>query len=244
MNIFEKHRKEILAHVQNLKDEDLQIIRPEGEWAVINGMDLGLRGKQIIQCRVPRDVRRALEGGDLLELMEMLKRATQRMIEGRSLDYVPLQMSEQWNTWFNEGITEMLDVNFRNQTQHASHYFLIGNLDVTPAVGWTSGTGGTKIRTTFGEVTDYTYLGNSSNRPTWTPDAAATQAIENSTTGAVIVCTGTDTIRGACLMTAQPKDGSGDNTGYAWAGSRAATDLPAASTYEFTFKHELSGSAS
>lgn len=138
----------------------------------------------------------------------------------------------------------MLDVNLRYQTQHQNQYFLIGINDVTPAVGWTSGTGGTKIRTTFGEFTDYTASGSAVNRQVWTPDAAATQAIKNNATGATIVCTGSGTIRGACLMTSQAKSGASDDTGYAWAGSRTATDLPAASTYEFTFKHELSGAAS
>lgn len=239
LNALVKHGKEIREKINS------QGVRQEEDgWLVVNGLDLGLRGVVSVRHMVEQGIARALESKDVEAIAYAVKRAKEKLAQGLLLDRVEAAMLTQPNTWFNEGITEMLDVNFRNQTQYASHYFLIGNLDVTPAVGWTSGTSGTKIRTTFGEFTDYTFGGSSTVRATWVPDAAATQAIKNDTTGATIVCTGSGTIRGACLMTAQAKDGSNDNTGYAWAGSRLAADRTAASTDEFTFKHELSGSAS
>lgn len=232
-----KHRKEILAAAKALGT------RQEGEFLIVNGLELGLAGRLSVTCRVDQEIARALEAQDPEHHAAAIRLARQRMMEGRALQLMPIAEISQPNTWFNEGITEMLDVNFNYQTQHQNQYFLIGNLDVTPAVGWTSGTGGTKIRTTFGEFTAYTASGSAVNRQVWAQDAAAALAIKNDAVGATIVCTGSGTIRGACLMTSQAKDGSSDNTGFAWAGSRTATDLPAADTYEFTFKHELSGAA-
>jgi len=233
-----KHRREVLASVKKLG------VRQDGEFLVVNGLDLGLAGRLSVSCWVDRRIAKALGEKDS-EQHQVAISLVEREIRGGKLPHlVPITEISQPNTWFNEGITEMLDVNFRYQTQHQNGYFLIGINDVTPVVGWTSGSGGTNIRTTFGEFTAYTASGSAVNRQVWTPDAAASQAIKNDTTGATIVCTGTGTIRGACLMTAQAKDGTSDSTGYAWAGSRTTTDLPAASTYEFTFKHQLTGSAS
>lgn len=226
-----KHRKEILQHIKNGR-----LFRSDG-LLVVDGMDIGFKG--IIRAEVweePEIIKAGLSGDYEKEAYlrhSLMKKILAGFVPKREL----VLALEGSNTWFAEGVTQALDVFLGYATQQQYHYFLVGVNDVTPAEGWTLGTSGTKIRSTFGEFTSY----SESVRQTFTFAAAASKSITNSASPAKITCSGSGTLRGACLVSKNPKDGSSDNTGYAIAGKRFSADLPAATSTEVNMTHTLSG---
>ena len=229
---LQKHRKEI---VQNLKEFGYT---KDGGFAVVGKMDLGFLGRMRVEVFEHPEVIRA----QLAEDLEWEKRVRQWVRE-QQLMGKPIMLEKvidlrQPNTWFAEGITKVLDVALSYATQQQYHYFLVGINDVTPVEGWTLGTSGTKIRTTFGEFTTY----DEANRVTWVEAGSAAKTITNSASPGVITCNDVGTLRGACLVSANNKSGTGDDSGYAIAGSRFSADIPAASGNVVNITHTLSGS--
>lgn len=235
MNLWQlfKHRKEIIRAAERLG------WYRDGEFIVLDGLNIGFRGTMGAQLWQPTEVLRACEAGDV-EKEAWARRVARKLIGEGGRPEMLLAMAEEGpNTWVDEGMTEALDVFLGYSTQNQYHYFLIGNLDVTPATGWTLGTGGTKIRTTFGEFTDY----DEATREVWTFAAAASKSITNSASPASITCNASGTLRGAALCNKSAKDGSTDNTGYAVAAKRFDADYPAADTNVLNIVHTLSASA-
>lgn len=229
-----RHRKEILKTLERFG------AYKDGEFVVIDKIDLGFQGLMGAELWQHRDVIRAIQEGDLEKENLIRKRILGLLRAGMPLSMERTMQVVGANTWFAEGITQALSVALGYGTQQQNHYFLIGVNDVTPVEAWTLSTAGTKIRSTFGEFTSYA----EAVRQTWTYAAAAAKSITNSASPAKITCNGTGTLRGACLVSKSTKDGSSDNTGYAIAGKRFSVDLPAAASNEVYITHTLSGSVS
>jgi hypothetical protein len=233
MNLFKylKHRKEILQAMERMG------LYRDGQFVVVGGLDLGFRGLMKVWLTEEEDIAKAMRQGDREKEVALRMEARGRRGLRPRVETLPLEGA---NTFFDEGITEILDVALGYSTQQQNHYFLIGINDVTPATGWTLGTSGTKIRSTFGELTAY----DESVRQTWTFVAAASKSITNSASPATITANASGTARGACLVSKSPKDGSSDNSGYAIAGKRFSADIPVADDTQINIIHTLSGSAS
>ena len=226
-----KHRKEI---AKALKSGNISF---ENGLLVVNKMDIALAGYMSAEVWEEKEVVKAILSGDKDKEEYLRKGLMEKILKGFVPERELILETGGCNTWFAEGATQGLDVFLGYATQQQYHYFLVGVNDVTPAEGWTLGTGGTKIRTTFGEFTSY----SESVRQTFTFSAAASKAITNSANPAKITCNGSGTLRGACLVSKNPKDGSSDNSGYAVAGKRFTSDLPAATSTEVNMTHTLSG---
>lgn len=237
MKTFEqmkKHWKELRQALAGRK------VHMEGDFAVIEGVDLGFKGILEVRVLESLDVFRAMLSGDKEKEIAMRKENRRLRAEGKLVPRVETACCLGPNTFFAEGVTKILDVALGYATQQQYHYFLVGANDVTPAEAWTLGTGGTKIRTTFGEVTAY----DEAYRQTWTFAAAASKSITNSASPATITANAIVTARGACLVSKNAKDGSNDNSGYAIAGKRFTSDMPLADDSELRIIHTLSGSVS
>lgn len=215
-------------------------VRTDGDFVVVNGLDLGFKGLMRVWVTEEREVAKAMREGDI-EKEAILRRAARRMKSlGMRLPREEMLCLAGSNTFFAEGITKILDVALGYATQQQYHYFLIGVNDVTPVEAWTLGTGGTKIRSTFGELTTY----DETYRQTWTFAAASSKSITNSASPATITANASATARGACLVSKNAKDGANDNAGYALAGKRFNADIPLADDSELNIIHTLSGSVS
>lgn len=112
------------------------------------------------------------------------------------------------------GLNHLLDVGFRNQTQTATWYMgLINNsgFSALAAADTMSSHAGWTEFTTYSE----------SVRSTWTPAAAASRSIQN-TTAVEFTITGTGTIKGVFLTTVDTKGGT---TGTLWATASFASTV-------------------
>ena len=231
---LKKHYGEIRRAIQG------RGVRMDGDFAVVEGLDLGFKGVMEAQVLESLEVFRAILSGDKEKEVAMRRLSRQQKKAGRIIPRIEVAFSSGPNTFFAEGITKILDVALGYATQQQNHYFLIGANDVTPVEAWTLGTSGTKIRTTFGEVTSY----DETYRQTWTFAAAASKSITNSASPATITANATVTARGACLVSKNAKDGANDNSGYAIAGKRFSSDMPLSDDSEIRIVHTLSGSVS
>jgi hypothetical protein len=130
------------------------------------------------------------------------------------------------------GINELLDVYFRNQTQHASWY--LGIIDNS---GYTGVAAGDTMasHTGWNEFTNY----SGTNRIQWSPAAAAAKAISNSSTSDFAI-TGTGTLKGIFVTNTQAH--SPGNTGELWATALFAATIAVVNGDTLKITYTVNGS--
>lgn len=138
------------------------------------------------------------------------------------------------NRVVDEGILHILGVALDQGSQNAAFYIAPFGGNVTPAASWTAA----NFTANSTEFTNY----DETTRVLWANDAAASNAIGNTTTPATFtIATGGGTIRGAALISASAKSAT---TGVLVAAARFAADKAMAATEELRVKYIITGSSS
>jgi hypothetical protein len=134
----------------------------------------------------------------------------------------------------NEGILHILDVALDQGSANSAFYIAPFSGNVTPAATWTAA----NFTSNSTEFTNY----DETTRVAWTNDAAASNAIGNTTTPATFtIGTGGGTIRGAGLLSASAKSAT---TGKLVAAARFSADKAMAEDEELRVKYTLTGTSS
>lgn len=137
------------------------------------------------------------------------------------------------NLVVDQGILHIINVALDQAAANAAFYIAPFGGNVTPAASWTAA----NFTSNSTEFTNYT----EPNRVLWANDAAAANAIGNTTTPALFtIGTGGGTIRGAALVSIATKSST---SGVLIAASRFAADKVLAAAEELRVKYTLTGSS-
>lgn len=181
--------------------------------------------------------------------MNQSKHSTEALRRLRTYEETPaegLRLAGAWETqigdgpWsldpnlvVNEGILHLLSATLAQSTQNAAFYIALFGGAVTPVATWTAA----NFTTNATEFTNYT----ETTRVLWAKDAAAANAIGNTTTPSLFtIGTGGGTVRGAALISVSAKSAT---TGVLVAAARFATDKVLAVGEELRVKYTITGSS-
>ncbi|HHX6996677.1 TPA: hypothetical protein ACVGN8_000215 [Pseudomonas aeruginosa] len=147
-----------------------------------------------------------------------------------------LDARESPNLLPDQGLTDILATYFGATAKKAGWYLALYSGAVSPAANWTAA----NFSATASEITSATEGYSNANRPTWTPGAAAGNAIDNLAAKAVfnIVCTTSIEVNGAALLSS---NGKGSTSGVLASAARYAQprQLYSGDSYELGYRVTL-----